>query len=567
MGIGHQQEPGGHANRDSVHTSRDSARTEALIHVAARLNSRMDPSETLDAICQETARALDVPFVILRLYDPRRDHFHCVSQYGIPPEDLASFPPVPRSLCNRGFQEGSPFDTTRDLQSHPHLPAAALYRRLGLRSALSVKIEHGGEWIGLLSIATDSSERSFTREDYALLKGLSDLAAESIGNARLHRDARRRYERLQALRRIDTTMLGNLDLPETLSVILEQVTQHLEIDAADILLYHPGSQMLEYAAGRGFQTPDIARSRFRLGEGHAGEAGEYLEMKRVDFLQEPHAAFVRSDLIREEGFAAYIAAPLVSKGRLKGVLEIFHRSPLDPDAEWLHFLEMLSGQAALAVENSTLFDDLQLTNIELTLAYDITLEGWVRALDLRDKETEGHTQRVTTMTMELAAAFKMTDEELIHIRRGALLHDIGKIGIPDQILLKPGPLDDEERALMNLHTQYAYDLLSPIPYLHPALDIPYCHHERWDGTGYPRGLKGHEIPLAARIFAVVDVWDSLRSNRPYRSAWAEEKTLEYLRAMAGTHFDPTVVNEFLKLLEQREQRTMTNAIAAKRHRR
>ena len=181
------------------------------------------------------------------------------------------------------------------------------------------------------------------------------------------------------------------------------------------------------------------------------------------------------------------------------------------------------------------------------VAYDSTLEGWSRALDLRDKETEGHTQRVTEMCMRLARALHMDEDELVQVRRGALLHDIGKMGVPDSVLLKPGALNEEEWAIMRKHPEYAYQLLSPIAYLQPALDIPYCHHEKWDGTGYPRGLKGEQIPLTARVFAVVDVWDALRSDRPYRPAWPDAQVWEYICSGSGTHFDPHVVEEFLNL--------------------
>ncbi len=188
------------------------------------------------------------------------------------------------------------------------------------------------------------------------------------------------------------------------------------------------------------------------------------------------------------------------------------------------------------------------TNAELARAYDATIEGWSHALDLRDKETEGHSKRVTELTLRLALVLGVPDSELVHIRRGALLHDIGKIGIPDRILLKPSTLTDEEMAVMRRHPVYAYELLAPIEYLRPALDIPYCHHERWDGTGYPRGLRGDEIPLAARIFAVADVWDAFRSDRPYRPAWSEDQARRFIADQAGRHFDPHVVEAFLRTI-------------------
>ncbi len=193
--------------------------------------------------------------------------------------------------------------------------------------------------------------------------------------------------------------------------------------------------------------------------------------------------------------------------------------------------------------------NLERAHTELMTAYDATIAGWSHALDLRDKETEGHSQRVTLLTLKLAEAFGMNQEELIHIRRGALLHDIGKLGIPDSILHKPGKLTETEWEMMRRHPQYAYDMLYPIDYLHPALSIPYCHHEKWDGTGYPRGLKGEEIPQSARLFAIADVWDALTSDRPYRPAMSEEFASTYVQEQSGKHFQPEVVELFLKMIK------------------
>jgi putative nucleotidyltransferase with HDIG domain len=212
----------------------------------------------------------------------------------------------------------------------------------------------------------------------------------------------------------------------------------------------------------------------------------------------------------------------------------------------------LAGQVAIAIDNTTLYEGLQRATLELAAAYDATIEGWSKALDLRDRETEGHTKRVTEMTLRLAHAIGVHEKELLHMQRGALLHDIGKMGVPDHILLKPDKLTEEEWEVMRKHPVFAYEMLSPIAYLRPALDIPYCHHEKWDGTGYPRGLKGEQIPLAARIFAVVDVWDALISDRPYRKGWTREKARAYLLEQAGAHFDPRAVDAFLAVLDEDE---------------
>jgi len=195
-------------------------------------------------------------------------------------------------------------------------------------------------------------------------------------------------------------------------------------------------------------------------------------------------------------------------------------------------------------------EHLARSNEELLRTYDATLEGWSRALDLRDKGTEGHSLRVKELTVRVARQMGFSENALVHIGRGAFLHDIGKMGIPDCVLLKPGPLNAEERAIMNRHPDYAHALLSPIEYLRPAIAIPYAHHEKWDGSGYPRGLKGAEIPLEVRLFSVVDVWDALCSDRPYHTAWPREKVAEHIRALSGTQFDPAIVKEFLALVEQ-----------------
>lgn len=204
--------------------------------------------------------------------------------------------------------------------------------------------------------------------------------------------------------------------------------------------------------------------------------------------------------------------------------------------------------ATLALAFNKMVTSLDRSNRELMDAYNSTLEGWSKALELRDEDTEGHTQRVTDMTVFLARRMGFSNDDLVQVRRGSLLHDIGKMGVPDAILNKPGPLNDQEWEVMRKHPLYAYQMLSPIEYLRPALAIPCCHHERWDGSGYPLGWKDYDIPLPARIFAVVDVWDALRSDRPYRVAWEEERVLEYLKENRGSHFDPEVVDEFLKML-------------------
>jgi HD-GYP domain-containing protein (c-di-GMP phosphodiesterase class II) len=353
---------------------------------------------------------------------------------------------------------------------------------------------------------------------------------------------------MAALRAIDLAISSSLDLNLALSVVLSQVTAQLNVDAADILLLNP-QNILEFKTGLGFRTDVLQHTRLQIGDGFAGMAALQQKIIIVPDLQHGKTGLLSAPRFLSEGFSSYYGLPLIAKGRVRGVMEIFHRTPLHPDNDWLDFMETLAGQAAIAVENAILLKELQRTNFELTLAYNTTIEGWSRALDLRDRDTEGHTERVTDMSVKLGRRLGLSETELVHIRRGAILHDIGKMAIADSILLKPSPLNDLEWDVIRQHPRYAFELLSPITYLSQALDIPHYHHEKWDGTGYPNRLGKNQIPLHARLFAVIDVYDALTSHRPYRPAWSKQKAIEYVRDQNGKHFDPAIVLEFLKMME------------------
>ena len=357
-------------------------------------------------------------------------------------------------------------------------------------------------------------------------------------------------KRLTALSEIDRAIISSFDRQHTLGVILSNMISQLQVDAAAVFVLDPEEVALDYAAGQGFRTKMIDGARVLLGEIHAGRAAKERRMIRIPNLRETTNTEPFSKFVTAEGFVSYVGVPLIVKGKVKGVLEVYQRSLLQPYQDWLDFFNTLAGQTAIALESTSLLTCLQSSNRELTQAYEATIEGWSRAMDLRDRETAGHTERVTKLTLDLARAMRMEEARLIHIRRGSLLHDIGKLGVPDHILFKPGELTVEEREIMERHTEYAYEMLAPIAYLKPALHIPYFHHEKWDGTGYPLGLRGEQIPLEARIFAVVDVWDALLSDRPHRKAWPREEALEHICTQAGTHFDPRVVECFLEMISK-----------------
>jgi PAS domain S-box-containing protein len=380
-------------------------------------------------------------------------------------------------------------------------------------------------------------------EPDAILFILRDISQRKAAE----RQIRQQLERLAALRTIDGAITASLDLRVTLMVILDELTTQLRVDAADVLLLRPRSQVLQHGSDRGFRYAFPKGFSLSLNRGSAGRAALTRQVQIIPNWNAREEDPVRAGMLAAEGFAAYAAAPLIAKGQVKGVLEIFHRGPLETDPAWLACLETMAEQTAIAIENAMLFEDLQRTNIELTLAYDATIEGWSRAVDLRDRETVGHAQRVTEATLRTARTLGLEETELIQARRGCLLHDIGKMAVPDAILLKPGPLDPSEWAVMQRHPVSAYEWLSPIGFLRASLDIPYCHHERWDGSGYPRRLQGEQIPLAARIFAVVDAWDSLRTDRPYRKAWTDSEVLAHFQSGSGTCYDPAVLKTFLEI--------------------
>lgn len=397
--------------------------------------------------------------------------------------------------------------------------------------------------IGVLWIAR---QISFTEQDLRLLNAIADIAANAIHRVMLHEQTEQQLHHLIALHQIDIAISANFDLNVTLNVILNNVREELEVDAASILLLDPVTHTLDYAAGIGFRTRSIEQSHVKIGDGYTGRAAQEYRTVSCPDLRLARETFSRSSLLADEEFVAHYATPLVVKGQVKGVLELFHRKTFELEPEWISYFETFATQSAIAIESASLFENLQRSNTELILAYDATIEGWSRALDLRDRETEGHTQRVTEMALILAEKMGMSDAEKTNLRRGALLHDIGKMGIPDSILLKTGPLLGDELEIMRQHPVYAYQMLSPITYLKHALEIPYNHHEKWDGSGYPRGLKGAEIPLSARMFAVVDVFDALASDRPYRKAWSREDVYHYIQEQAGKHFDPQLVKIFLE---------------------
>lgn len=515
---------------------------EAIALVSAAMRAANTLDEMLPRLLDQTLELIGTESGSIWLYDPANSSVNLIMQRGGSEDPEASVNPgqeIPElvvksgeALISREFSSDTRVSQSRRNQVPKDI------------GGVCVPLHSNENVIGALCINV-RLPREITPGEVRILNALAEIGGNTIQRMRLHEQTVKQLQRLDTLRAIDLVISSTHDLQFMLNILISQIIKQLEVDALCILLKKPASSWLEFAAGQGFYSRNIEASKARVGEGYTGQAVLEQQIVWVRNLRVEPEKFSHHSLLADEAFVSYFAVPLIGKGEVKGVMEIYHRSELNPDQEWLSFLETLGGQTAIAIENAVLFQDLQRSNVELAMAYDATIEGWSQALDLRDKDTEGHTLRVTEMALELARALGVEEEQLVHMRRGALLHDIGKMAVPDGILLKPDPLTDEEWAIMRQHPQLAYDWLVSIPFLRQALEIPYYHHEKWDGTGYPHGLKGELIPLAARIFAIVDVWDALTNDRPYRKAWPPAQAIEYIRAKSGDHFDPHIVDVFL----------------------
>jgi len=518
---------------------------ETLRQAAEAITSTLDIQQVLDSILKNLNWVL--PFDSAGVFLIENDQVRLTAFKGLPTHS---------SLADKLFPADNELFLEIKKSGHPLILKDALndsrYKKWVVahtRGWMGVPLIARGNIIGYITI--DSlNVAAYNEHDANLAMMFAHQAAAAIENAHLYERSEGQIRQLTVLRDIDSAISSSFDLRVTLNLLTGYATRELRVDAVAILLYSPDLQSLSLFSSTGFTDKHNHSpfSHIRIGEGLAGRVVLQRKLVHVADLGQ-QTDFTPANYIVGENYKSYFGVPLIGKGQIKGVLEVYTNEEYHPDSDWLNFLHTLAGQAAIAIDNVQLFKNLQRSNQELILAYDTTLAGWGRALELRDKETQGHTDRVIALTVELARRMGITGEELTHIMRGTMLHDIGKMGIPDHILHKPGPLTQEEWKIMRQHPQFAFDLINPIPYLRPALDIPYSHHERWDGSGYPHGLKGEDIPLAARIFAVVDIWDALLYRRVYRDAWPEDKVIEYIKNAAGIELDPNIVERFLELLE------------------
>ena len=356
-------------------------------------------------------------------------------------------------------------------------------------------------------------------------------------------------KRLTTLHNIERTINTTLDLDLSLNLILGEIHRALELDACNLLIFNKELNILEYKNQIGFFLDVLHSTSLRPGQGLAGKTALEREPTLLPVLSDEVRCDFLKYLVKKEGFNAYFAFPLLAKGKLMGVLEIMHRKAFYPDTDWINFANILSEQIANAIDSGLMFQDVTRTNFQLRTAYDLTLKKIAVLLTRQNINDENHVDNVALKTVELAERLNVSGEQLNKIYRGAVLHDIGEAAIPNTMMTQPRTFSSQEKEIIRKHPLIAAEILSDVPYLKQVMDIPLYHHERWDGSGYPYGLSGELIPFAARIFAVVDVWDALCSDRPWRKAWPKTEAIDYIKSNHGTLFDPQVVNAFLKMVE------------------
>ncbi|HTP00151.1 MAG TPA: PAS domain S-box protein [Anaerolineales bacterium] len=546
ISIAHQTSISIEASRLLRETSRRAQEAAAIAEVGRDISATLQLDLVLDRIAAYAQDLLNAETSAVYIYEAADEQLHAVAAKGIDSEEVKN-DPVP---LGRGISGDIALSKVGEIVNYaPSDPRALTVAGTGvdpLEHFMGVPILSKEQLTGLLVVWRTGADREFKSTELVFLSSLAQQAAVAIENARLFQSERRRREEAENLQVAATAVTSSLDVEEVLETILVALKQVTPYDSAAMFLLE-GNQV-RIRAAKGLQNPQLA-------------IGQLFPASNQLFrsIQRSGKAVIVEDAQLDPRFErwagtdhthGWLGVPLIARGQIMGYITLDSNSPCAFNENDAALAQTFAHQAAAAIDNAGLFMSLERSNEELSRAYDTTLEGWGNALELRDKETQGHTRRVADLTLKLARQVGIRDDDqLIHLRRGVLVHDIGKMGVPDRILHKKTPLNKKEWEQLRRHPQYAFDLLYPIAYLRPAIEVPYCHHERWDGKGYPRGLIGDEIPLAARVFSIVDVWDALLSDRSYRKAWPRQKVLNYIREQAGTLFDPRIAEVFVRMME------------------
>jgi PAS domain S-box-containing protein/putative nucleotidyltransferase with HDIG domain len=428
-----------------------------------------------------------------------------------------------------------------------NFPRAKYALKDGLHGACGFPIVYENNVIGVMDFFSRSL-KPFDDDMLDMMAAMGHQIGMFLARQQMYEQMEKQLNHISVLMEIDRAIASSLDLKVIGGIFTEKAIKHLQAEAVDILLYNQYAQKFSFLYGSGFLKQKEKQLVLNSSTDLCGKMLLNNESVFISNLLDEDIICTRSQLAQEEGFVSYYGMPITAKGRLIGVIEFFFRRQFKPEFEWVDFTKSLSLQLAIAVDNTLLYEKSQHTQSELLQAYNNTIEGWSYALDLRDNETEGHSRRVTRMTVQIAQRVGMGEEEIAHVYRGALLHDIGKLGIPDNILLKPSPLTEEEWVIMRRHPEDGAQILGQVEGLREMSMIVKHHQEKYDGSGYPAGLKGTDIPLGSRVAAVVDSYDAMTSSRPYRKkAMTPKEAIEELRRCAGTQFDPQIVKAMEEL--------------------
>ncbi|RME05547.1 MAG: GAF domain-containing protein [Anaerolineae bacterium] len=525
---------------------------------------RLTEAGNLEALYQLTAayavRLLDASAAFIYTYDAdqdtaarERDHslvdHRTGLEYAAGPgiaglEDSAFRPPRPFGLVHTVARTGHLL-VVNDPTSSPFFQSDA-EAGTTLQAAAALPVRRGESVHAVLSVRF-SYPHHISKEEIETLELLCEQLAAHLESTALYERTQQQLNRLNSLRQIETTITTTMNLTVILDEILNHAIRQVGADAAAIWFYEPVLQTLHHAASCGFRSEENKRAEIPLLGDHAALA--LSERRIIPFADLNLIAdrIARRWLLEREGFVSGLLLPLTAKGEIVGLMELYARREINFPSEVIDFLETITRQVAVAIDNVRLFEHMQTSNLDLAANYGATVRAWAHTLEERGFEPPGHLAWVERLALPLAEAFGIEEQALVNFQRGALLHDIGMLHLPDSVVLKADELSAEEWEQIKQHPLLAARALRAIPFLRPAIDIPLYHHERWDGSGYPEGLRGEQIPLTARIFAVVDVWVSLRSEKPYRPAHTLADALKILDAGRGRLFDPQVVERFLKM--------------------
>jgi PAS domain S-box-containing protein/putative nucleotidyltransferase with HDIG domain len=508
--------------------------------LSSDLRTEPTPDGMIDLIFEKISSYFKTENIAIVFCKPETNSNLIYKTTGIFKEVEGTHLPVNRGLTAKAINSLKTY-WTNDTFSDPHYMEEFKFVCPKTEAVIPLIIE--SEVFGALIVGKNENLSIW---DVKNLEAIANITANALQRAFTYQELLRSVEQLSVLHKIDGVIKNEELLENTIKKIFKIAKNEFLVDRVRLYRYDNQTHFSVCIADTAKSDLSMEKVPSTLLLSENAMLSQKIEIipNLANYQGFQHEGY--QDLMTE-GVVWYQAVPLISKSKTIGVLECMHHEPFYPKDNWDSFVDAFADQLVLAFESTGLIEKLKQANIDLTTAYDKTLEGWATALELRDNETKNHSQRVTILSEKIAKKMGIPSSELIHLRRGALLHDIGKIAIPDHILLKPGKLDQEEWFLMRNHPQTGFEMLEKIEYLQPSLDIPLYHHEKFDGSGYPFGLKGEDIPLSARIFALVDVWDALTSDRPYRKAWSQIKAFQYIIEQSGKHFDPAVVRIFREL--------------------